>query len=168
LIFKFKFFLYKKKFTFDINLKNLKMVIVQRFYKDNEFLFKKMIEIRKKVFIEEQGVDKKLEFDDDENIIFSYYLVWKDLVPIATGRWKLTKKGVKLERFAVLPEHRNLKIGAFLLKKILEDISFKKEKVYLHSQESALNFYKRNGFKKIGKSFLEANILHYEMIFVKN
>jgi len=73
-----------------------------------------------------------------------------------------------LERFAVLPEHRNLKIGAFLLKKILEDISFKKEKVYLHLQESALNFYKRNGFKKIGKSFLEANILHYEMIFVKN
>ena len=118
--------------------------------------------IRRKVFVDEQKVSRKEEFDSHEQES-RHYLVFLDNVPIGAARWRRTDKGIKLERFAVLKEHRNSGAGNAVLKKVLEDVVPLNEKIYLHAQLPAVNFYKRAGFVTEGELFSEANIDHYKM-----
>lgn len=120
--------------------------------------------IRQKVFVEEQKVDGDEEYDDYESIA-THYLVFVDDKPAATSRWRHTDKGIKLERFSVLPEFRNKGIGAALVKHVLSDVVPFGKLIYLHAQVAAMNVYARNGFEPIGELFYEANIPHYKMIY---
>jgi predicted GNAT family N-acyltransferase len=120
--------------------------------------------IRQKVFVEEQKVDGDEEYDEFESIA-THYLVFVDGQPAATSRWRHTDKGIKLERFSVLPEFRNKGIGAALVKKVLADVIPFDKLIYLHAQVAAMNVYSRNGFEPIGELFYEANIPHYKMIY---
>jgi predicted GNAT family N-acyltransferase len=120
--------------------------------------------IRHKVFVEEQKVDGNEEYDEYESIA-THYLVFVDDKPAATSRWRHTDKGIKLERFSVLPEFRNKGIGAALVKQVLSDVVPFEKLIYLHAQVAAMNVYARNGFEPIGELFYEANIPHYKMIY---
>jgi len=120
--------------------------------------------IRQKVFVEEQKVDGDEEYDEHESIA-THYLVFVDDKPAATSRWRYTDKGIKLERFSVLPEFRNKGIGAALVKHVLSDVVPFGKIIYLHAQVAAMNVYARNGFEPIGELFYEANIPHYKMIY---
>src|SRR5579863_9458760 len=113
--------------------------------------------IRRKVFEEEQKVSREEEFDEFEETS-THYLVYKEDIPIGTARWRRTAKGIKLERFAVLKEHRNSGAGSAVLKKVLEDVIPLKERIYLHAQLPAMNLYRNAGFIAEGKMFSEANI----------
>lgn len=139
---------------------------IESFSAENEDLIHDAYKIRHTVFVDEQHVDKNLEYDglDSEAV---HYMVYFDEKPVATARWRETKEGIKLERFAVLTEYRNKYIGAFLLVQILEELKKSKKRIYLHSQDTAVNFYKRNGFEIVGDSFIEANIVHFNMIYTK-
>ena len=86
-----------------------------------------------------------------------------DDVPIATTRWRNTKKGIKLERFAMLQEYRNKGIGSELLQRIMKDVSSLGKKIYLHAQIKEVSYYERVGFVKKGDVFVEAGIEHYLM-----
>jgi predicted GNAT family N-acyltransferase len=118
--------------------------------------------IRTRVFVQEQGVEPALEYDDQEHDA-RYYLAFVDGTAVATARWRKTEKGIKLERFAVMPVFRNSGLGADLLKNVLADVKDEGLPVYLHSQARAVNFYLRNGFVVEGEAFYEANIEHYKM-----
>ncbi|MFM2156956.1 MAG: hypothetical protein RL516_1705, partial [Bacteroidota bacterium] len=113
--------------------------------------------IRQKVFVEEQKVDGDEEYDEYESIA-THYLVFVDDKPAATSRWRHTDKGIKLERFSVLPEFRNKGIGAALVNQVLSDVVPFEKLIYLHAQVAAMNVYARNGFEPIGELFYEANI----------
>jgi len=141
------------------------MIEVKAFDFNDKILYQYALEIRNQVFITEQKVDRLLEIENEESSHF--YLVFKDGKPAGTGRWRETEKGIKLERFAVLPEFRNQGTGTVLLKKILSDILPLHKEIYLHSQLKALNYYERQGFVKSGDLFTEANIQHYPMVFPK-
>jgi len=121
--------------------------------------------IRRKVFVEEQMVDPNLEYDEHESIA-THYLVFDNDIPCGTARWRKTPKGIKLERFAVLPEHRKKGIGDLLVQKVLEDVLPLNRPVYLHSQLRACSLYRRHGFAEEGEIFVEAGIEHYKMRFV--
>lgn len=125
--------------------------------------YEQSLEIRKKVFIEEQRVARDLEVEHEEDA--TYYLLFDNEQPAGTGRWRKTSEGIKLERFAVLQQYRNQKLGTVLLKKVLEDLHDKSEKVYLHAQIKAIPYYSRQGFVKEGPMFVEANIRHYMMVW---
>ena len=125
-------------------------------------LYKTSLNIREKVFVEEQNVARKLEVENEDEATF--YLLLIDEIAVGTGRWRKTKSGIKLERFAILPEYRNKNLGTVLLKKVLADLEQQTEKIYLHSQLKAIPYYERQGFKKVGDMFVEAGIKHVEMI----
>lgn len=136
---------------------------VVRFEYPDKKLMKLSNAIRTKVFIEEQKVTPEIEYEyEDEG---HYYLLYVDDKPVATARWRETGKGIKLERFALLKEHRNKGLGTVLLKEVLADIEPMNKPIYLHSQVRAVNYYKRAGFKEVGDHFWEADIEHVMMKF---
>ena len=118
--------------------------------------------IRQKVFVDEQQVDPDIEYDEHEEVAV-HYLLFSDDVPVATARWRETDRGIKLERFATLKDHRNKGIGNHILDRVMDDILPLNKPIYLHSQVRAISFYERNGFVKEGNIFIEANIQHYRM-----
>jgi predicted GNAT family N-acyltransferase len=117
--------------------------------------------IRRMVFVEEEGVDPGLEYDHEEEA--HHYLLLMAGKALATARWRETEKGIKLERFAVLPEFRNRGLGGIILKEVLKDVIPLGKAIYLHSQLRAVPFYERNGFVKDGDLFFEAGMGHYLM-----
>jgi predicted GNAT family N-acyltransferase len=116
--------------------------------------------IRKEVFVGEQGVDEALEYEFEE--VCRHFLALAEQKPVGTARWRETDKGIKLERFAVLREYRGMGVGEGLLKAVLSDIPIG-QRVYLHAQVAAADFYAKHGFKPIGLMFQEAGIDHYVM-----
>ena len=123
----------------------------------------KCFSIRQDVFVKEQCISKKIEFDD-ENVDATYFIAQYKNVYVGTARYRLTNIGIKLERFAVLKSYRNLGIGKELVLYILNSIKDKKL-IYLHAQESVIDFYSKLGFKRIGSQFFEAEIPHQKMIY---
>ena len=118
--------------------------------------------IRNKVFIEEQNINKKLEYDDKK--VNAIYIVAKiNLITIGTARYRPTQFGMKLERFAVLKEYRGLGVGKSLVSFLVKTLKSEKN-LYLNSQKEVAGFYKKLGFKIIGDVFYEAKIPHYKMV----
>jgi predicted GNAT family N-acyltransferase len=119
--------------------------------------------IRRKVFVEEQQVDESEEYDEFEQTSI-HYLVYVNDKAAGTARWRITRDGIKLERFAVLKEYRNALAGKTVLLKVLEDVIPLRKKIYLNAQVAAMNFYQREGFVAEGEMFMECNISHYRMV----
>jgi len=117
--------------------------------------------VREKVFIEEQGVSRELEWDEwDER---SEHAVARDSKGRAIGTARLMPEG-RIGRMAVLAEWRGQGVGAALLGALL---ALARERamprVMLHAQTHAAGFYRRFGFSERGGEFWEAGIPHVEM-----
>jgi predicted GNAT family N-acyltransferase len=122
--------------------------------------------IRHEVFVQEQKVDEREEYDEFEETS-QHYLALADGRAAGTARWRKTDKGFKLERFAVLENFRGVGVGAGILKTVLEDViplaMSEGRDIYLHAQVQALPFYARSGFEPYGEEFIEADIRHRAM-----
>lgn len=124
--------------------------------------------IREKVFVQGQGVPADDEYDQhDRQATTRHYLARVDGQPAGAARWRPTAHGVKLERFAVLPEFRNHGVGTALVRQVLADVAAEAPdaaQVYLHAQLQAIPLYERTGFQKVGELFEECDIQHYKMV----
>ena len=122
-----------------------------------------VLSIRKDVFIRGLNIPEYLEIDKNEDMA-TYVLAYVKNKPVGTARWRKTKKGIKLERFAVLEKYRSNGIGTKMSKFILKNLK-EGQLIYLYAQDSAIKFYKKLGFKSIGNLFKEVGINHQEMIY---
>lgn len=133
--------------------------------------------IRRIVFIEGQDVPEEDDLDGLDILATHILAVDINEKAVGTARFRITEKHkdnspkkIKLERFAVLEEHRGQKVGQkmveFALQQIQKNEEFKTvEMIYLHAQLAAVSLYERCGFKKDGDIFEESGILHYKMIY---
>lgn len=123
--------------------------------------------IRHRVFVQGQGVPTELE-RDAHDATSRHALAYLDGVPCGTARWRVTPDGVKLERFAVLPEARGRGLGGALVRAVLDDVArvpaLDLLPRYLHAQLSAVSLYEKFGFRIAGDRFLEASLVHYKMV----
>lgn len=117
--------------------------------------------VRRKVFVEEQGVPVALEWDEwDER---SDHAVAVDGSGHAIGTARLLPDG-RVGRMAVLKPWRGQGIGAALLSAMIEQARRRAfAQVTLHAQTRAAGFYRRFGFSERGEKFSEAGIPHVEM-----
>jgi predicted GNAT family N-acyltransferase len=138
------------------------MMIIVRPVKGTEEL-EKVHEIRRIVFVMEQNCPPDLEYEYEEES--HHFIAFADDKPVGTARWRETKNGYKLERFAVLKEMRGKKVGESLLKEVLNAVPKNGKSIYLHAQLTAKDFYLKNNFKPIGEHFWEAGIEHVKMEF---
>ena len=117
--------------------------------------------LREAVFIDEQGVDRDIEWDgrDDD----AHHFLALNEAGLAIGCARLLADG-QIGRMAVLAEHRQHGVGRRLLDLAVEHAStLGMSEVYLHAQTHALNFYRKAGFQPTGDEFEEAGIAHIEM-----
>jgi predicted GNAT family N-acyltransferase len=128
--------------------------------------YEQILNIRKKVFIEEQKVPKDIEIDEYETES-THFILYLNKKPIGCARIRLNNFA-KLERIAILKKHRRNGFGKRLTE-FLIDYCHKKNifDIRLNSQLSVANFYEKIGFKKVGQVFFEAGIKHVEM-FLEN
>lgn len=124
--------------------------------------------IRHRVFIEEQACPPEEEWDGHD-ATSQHALGLVEDEPAATARWRtVTHDGravAKLERFAVLPEHRGRGYGRALVQHVLKEAQQAGFRTfYLHAQAHLEDFYASFGFKREGEPFDEAGILHVAMI----
>lgn len=128
--------------------------------------YQKCLEIRKKVFIEEQGVSPDIELDEFEDDSLHFLIKMNEKV---VGASRLRKKEwyLKFERIAVLSTFRGQGIGKILMQGMREYARnvHPESLLAMHAQTRALSFYEKLGWKKIGDTFLEANIEHCLMVY---
>jgi len=117
--------------------------------------------VREKVFVEEQGVSRELEWDEWD--ARSDHALACDPAGRPIGTARLLPDG-RIGRMAVLREWRRRGVGAALMEAMLDQARGRAlTRVTLHAQIHAAGFYRRYGFSERGGEFLEAGIPHVEM-----
>lgn len=121
--------------------------------------------VRRRVFIEEQGVPENLEWDELDALSL-HALCLDASMPIATARLIHHPEGreVVVGRMAVLMSYRNMGLGSRILLALLDQAEATGcSRVELNAQAPALPFYRRFGFRATGPVFEEAGIDHRRM-----
>ena len=125
---------------------------------------KEAFDVRKEVFVEEQGISEDLELDgyDSEAL----HMVVKDGERvIGTARVQfLAANEAKIERMAILEPFRCKGVGRRIISFLNEELRNRQvQQVVLHAQYPVAAFYKSCGFVESGSPFWEAGIKHIKM-----
>ncbi len=124
-------------------------------------------EVRRAVFVREQGVPEEEEIDahDRSDASACHALIALDGHPVAAGRFFVRPDGaVQIGRMAVLAAYRTRGYGRALLDALVDEAQRRGfPRAVLHAQTHARGFYERAGFCAHGAEFLDAGILHVEM-----
>lgn len=136
--------------------------------KIDETLFEDYLEVRKKVFVDEQGIDPQEEYDvydvlDNPTVHHIAAIQYGSVV--GTMRLYCYDKKMKLGRLAVLVSHRNQKIASRLIRyAVIQAENNGYNSIELNAQHQAIALYLKHGFEIVGSPFEEAGIQHYKMI----
>ena len=121
--------------------------------------------LRRRFFIEEQGVPEADEVDGRDHEAVHLLARMGDA---AVGCARLLTMGTtgKIGRVCVLPAWRGRGVGAALVEAAVADFAARGglERVRLGAQTHALGFYARLGFVPEGAEYLDAGILHRDMV----
>lgn len=121
--------------------------------------------IRNSVFVDEQKIDKNLEFDGSDTNAFCHLAVYENNKPVATGRIIIENSQYLIGRVAVLKEFRKKGYGDLVIRMLIRKAyDSGAEKQYVHAQISAKGFYEKLGFIPYGNEFDEAGINHICMV----
>ena len=116
--------------------------------------------IRRKVFIEEQGIHESIELDGQDPQAH-HYVAMIGSKPVGTARQLADGR---IGRLAVLASHRRCGIGTALMRSVIADAQrLGVATVYLHAQTDSLEFYQTLGFAPVGEPFTEADKPHQAM-----
>lgn len=118
--------------------------------------------IRLAVFVDEQGIPVSIELDENDAQSVHALAIDADGVVAGTGR---LLPDAHIGRMAVLAGYRGRGVGGKLLQALVAEA---KRRNYpgavLSAQVHASAFYEAHGFVRTGKPFLEAGILHIDMV----
>ena len=121
--------------------------------------------VRTQVFVQEQGIDAKDEWDSADADAVHAVITNRFGHPLGTARLLKKSPGVaQIGRMAVVRVMRGSGLGGQLLNALVDIAKARGDKeVLLHAQTSAQAFYAREGFLPVGEPFDEVGIAHIEM-----
>jgi len=121
--------------------------------------------VRTQVFVQEQGIDAKDEWDTADANAVHAVITNRFGHPLGTARLLKKSPGVaQIGRMAVVRVMRGSGLGGQLLNALVNIAKARGDKeVLLHAQTSAQAFYAREGFVPVGEPFDEVGIAHIEM-----
>ncbi len=123
-------------------------------------------DLRKAIFVKEQGVPEENEFDEYD-LQVPHLVIYSDGEPVATGRFiPYGEDTVKIGRIAVKKDKRGLGLGEKIVLELLRKAKEEGAKtVRVGAQTHAVGFYEKCGFSLLGTpEYMEENIPHYDMI----
>ncbi|WP_307201044.1 GNAT family N-acetyltransferase [Paenibacillus harenae] len=126
-------------------------------------------DIRKEVFVKEQGVAEEVEIDEYDQLDgrTSHVLVYYENKPAGTGRVRIDEetKTAKLQRICVRAAYRKYGIGKAIMDR-LEQLAKRDgaTNAKLHGQTDAEGFYVRLGYRTASDVFMEEGIPHVLMV----
>ncbi len=122
------------------------------------------LELRRRVFIVEQGVEKLEEFDGHDPECIHFLLFHLDEVVGCARLRALDPARAKVERVAVTRQERLRGYGRRIMQAI-EDEARRRgfSELLLHAQHRAVAFYQKLDWVTFGDAFREANIPHRKM-----
>lgn len=120
--------------------------------------------VRQSVFQLEQGIDPALDWDGQDETA-QHLIATLQGKPVGTARLRsLENQIAKVERLAVLPQHRGQGIGRQIMVAALDYLTQQAiSVVILHAQVQTEKFYRQLGFEPQGEIFFEAGIPHRKM-----
>ena len=130
----------------------------------DEAEIKAAMDLRVRLFVDEQGVSPEEELDYLDEEALQVVAVDESGV-VATCRMRDIGDGAwKLERMAVEQRLRNLGVGARLLAGAEREARERgASEIALHAQRRAVRFYAAHGYVAEGEPFMEAEIEHLRM-----
>jgi len=125
--------------------------------------FERAFSIRVRVFVREQGVPREIELDSEDRRAIHYLAFIGDMA-VGTTRVLIQRGEAKIGRMAVLKSYRSRGIGRALLRRAVSLARKNDVKaIFLHAQVPVIGFYKKMGFRCVGRTFTEAGIPHRKM-----
>ena len=132
---------------------------------DTKERYEQCLDIRMKVFVEEQNVPAEEEVDGYEDVCTHFVLYDESGEAAGTVRYRPLEDGmIKVERMAVLKSHRGRKYGFDLMEGVHQharSAGFLKAK--LGAQVHAIPFYEKLGYSVSSDEFDDAGIPHKYM-----
>lgn len=126
--------------------------------------YRQALELRRAVFVQEQGVPEAIEVDEFE-ATSQHFLGTVEGVVAVTGRLRVKDGYIKFERIATHPKFRGDGHGVALMRVMTR---FAQEHYpqlipFMNAQQSAVGFYRKLGWQLVGEPFEEAGIPHQAM-----
>lgn len=134
------------------------------------------LDLRRRVFIDEQGVPEALEIDGEDGACLHIVVIDDgdghggdghdgDGHAVGTARLRLKDGGIaKAQRVAVAPQRRRRGVGRLIMQRLEEEARrLGASHVRLSSQVSAIPFYERLGYVASGPVYDDAGIPHRDM-----
>ncbi len=121
-------------------------------------------QVREIVFVQEQGIDASLEYDDLDDMC-THVVGLLDSEPVTTARLRPVDSTVgKVERVATIQAARGHGYGTEIMDEV-ERVAKRQGLVELRlgAQLTALPFYEKLGYEAFGDEFLDADIPHRMM-----
>lgn len=120
--------------------------------------------VRRKVFVEEQGVPLNLELDEYDETA-SHFVVYEGQTAIGAGRIReIGESTGKVERVCVLAEHRGKHLGILVMDALEQHAGATgMKKIVLNAQSYAIPFYEKLGYVITSPEFMDADIPHRAM-----
>jgi predicted GNAT family N-acyltransferase len=122
-------------------------------------------QVRRAVFVAEQGVPADMELDELDPMVMHAVARRADGTCIGTARLIPEAAGTaRVGRMAVLADWRRQGVGAALLWHLFEQAAKNDvQRLVLSAQLTAMPFYRRYGFVEEGSEYLDAGIRHMTM-----
>ncbi|WP_198008707.1 GNAT family N-acetyltransferase [Ahrensia sp. R2A130] len=115
--------------------------------------------------MDEQHVPLDMEIDHHDSTDAHHYLGWQNSEPVAAARIVIFPSYAKLQRIALINEHRGKGLGGVMLRQLIEfartlapDLP-----IALDAQIQARGLYEKQGFEAQGDVFDDAGIDHIHM-----
>jgi predicted GNAT family N-acyltransferase len=125
------------------------------------------LELRRIVFINEQGVSEADERDEMDAAAV-HLLARVDGKPVGSARLLTYGEMGKIGRVCVLKERRGTGLGAALIRAAVEEFRGMEtvSRVKLGAQTHAIAFYEKLGFSAFGEEYDDAGIAHRDMMLL--
>ncbi|MFB6073955.1 MAG: GNAT family N-acetyltransferase [Haloarculaceae archaeon] len=120
--------------------------------------------VRREVFVEEQGVSERTEFDDLDEAA-RHFLAAVDGTDAGTARVRFVDADTaKIERVAVRREFRHRGVGAAVMEAAHDYARERgRTRALVHAQERVAAFYRSLGYELVGPVESDTDIPHVEM-----
>ncbi len=126
-------------------------------------LFQQAVQVRQRVFVEEQAFSPADEWDADDAVA-THVVAFVQRKPAGTARFYPDGGWLRIGRVAVLPEFRGLGLGHAIMSYCLDlgrELGYSRS--FLNAQSDKLRFYEHHGYQPVGEDFDEAGTPHRRM-----